>query len=79
MVGGNTHDAYHNNAYGLIEYICNSDSFMVDYKNRQGERRRVSVTYEQIYSVMEYLIQGRNVYGQCPYGKVYEGFCREAL
>lgn len=55
--GGNTHDAYHNNAYGLIEYICNSDSFMVDYKNRQGERRRVSVTYEQIYSVMEYLIR----------------------
>ena len=55
--GGNTHDAYHNNAYGLIEYICNSDSFMVDYKNRQGERRRASVTYEQIYSVMEYLIR----------------------
>lgn len=54
--GGETHDAYHNNAYGLIEYICNSDSFMVDYKNRQGERKRAAVTYEQIYSVMEYLI-----------------------
>lgn len=55
--GGETHDAYHNNAYGLIEYICNSDSFMVDYKNRQGERKRAAVTYEQIYSVMEYLIR----------------------
>lgn len=55
--GGETHDAYHNNAYGLIEYICNSDTFMVDYKNRQGERKRASVTYEQIYSVMEYLIR----------------------
>lgn len=55
--GGETYDAYHNNAYGLIEYICNSDTFMVDYKNRLGERKRASVTYEQIYSVMEYLIR----------------------
>ena len=44
-------------AYGLIEYIGNSDTFMVDYKNRKGERKRASVTFEQIYSVMEYLIR----------------------
>ena len=55
--GGDTHDAYHNNAYGLIEYICNSDTFMVAHKNRQGERKRASVTYDQICSVMEYLIR----------------------
>ena len=54
---GDTHSAYHNNAYGLIEYIGNSDTFMVDYKNRKGERKRASVTFEQIYSVMEYLIR----------------------
>lgn len=54
---GDTHSAYHNNAYGLIEYIGNSDTFMVDYKNRKGERKRASITFEQIYSVMEYLIR----------------------
>ncbi|MBQ2981172.1 MAG: DEAD/DEAH box helicase family protein [Lachnospiraceae bacterium] len=54
---GDTHSAYHNNAYGLIEYIGNSDTFMVDYKNCKGERKRASVTFEQIYSVMEYLIR----------------------
>lgn len=54
---GDTHSAYHNNAYGLIEYIANSDTFMVDYKNHKGERKRASVTFEQVYSVMEYLIR----------------------
>lgn len=54
---GENRSAYHNNAYGLIEYFSNADTFMTDYKNRSGERKRASVTYEQIYSVMEYLIR----------------------
>ena len=54
---GNAKSAYHNNDYGLIEYIFNSETFTVDYKNEQGERKRASVTFEQIYSVMEYLIR----------------------
>lgn len=49
--------AYHNNAYGLIEYDTSRDGFVVDYKNHKGERKRETTTYEQIYSVMEYLIQ----------------------
>ena len=54
---GNAKSAYHNNDYGLIEYIFNSDTFTVDYKNGQGERKETSVTFEHIYSVMEYLIR----------------------
>ncbi len=54
---GETYSAYHNNAYGLLEYIFNTDTFMVDFKKRNGERSRVSISYEQIYSVMEYLIR----------------------
>ncbi|MDE6253997.1 MAG: DEAD/DEAH box helicase family protein [Lachnospiraceae bacterium] len=52
-----TRSTYHNNAHGLIEFISNRDTFMVDYKNRNGERKKASITYEQIYSVMEYLIR----------------------
>lgn len=52
--------AYHNNAYGLMEYIQSRDTFVVDYKNRNGERRKDSVTYEQLYSVMEYLIRAES-------------------
>ena len=48
--------AYHNNAYGLVEYIQNKDTFMVDLKSRDGERKRFSAAYEQLYSIMEYLI-----------------------
>lgn len=54
---GEDRTAYHNNAYGLIEYISNPDSFLVDYKNQNGERKRTNVTYEQLYSVMEYLVR----------------------
>lgn len=54
---GEDRTAYHNNAYGLIEYISNPDSFLVDYKNQNGERKRANVTYEQLYSVMEYLVR----------------------
>ena len=49
--------AYHSNAYNLVEYRSEKDAFLVDYKNRNGERRKDAVTYEQLYSVMEYLIR----------------------
>ena len=49
--------AYHNNAYGLVEYIQSRDVFMADFKGRDGERKRFSATYEQLYSIMEYLIR----------------------
>lgn len=49
--------AYHNNAYGLVEYVQNRDAFMVDLKSRDGERKKFSATYEQLYSIMEYLIR----------------------
>ena len=51
--------AYHNNAYGLVEYIQNKDTFMVDLKSRDGERKRFSATYEQLYSIMECLIRAK--------------------
>lgn len=37
---------YHNNAYSLIEYVPEKDVLTVDYKNRNGERRKDAVTYE---------------------------------
>ena len=49
--------AYHNNAYGLVEYIQGRDAFMVDLKAGDGERKKFSATYEQLYSIMEYLIR----------------------
>lgn len=56
--------AYHNNAYGLVEYIQNRDAFMVDLKSRDGERERFSATYEQLYSIMEYLIKAQMFTGE---------------
>ena len=56
--------AYHNNAYGLVEYIQNRDAFMVDLKSRDGERKRFSATYEQLYSIMEYLIKAQMFTGE---------------
>lgn len=56
--------AYHNNAYGLVEYIQNRDAFMVDLKSRDGERKRFSATYEHLYSIMEYLIKAQMFTGE---------------
>ncbi len=56
--------AYHNNDYGLVEYIQSREAFMVDFKSRDGERKRDSVTYEQIYSIMEYLIRAGSFTGK---------------
>jgi N12 class adenine-specific DNA methylase len=54
---GESEKAYHNNAYGLVEYTPLKDTFTVDYKNRNGERKKEFVAYEQLYAVMEYLIR----------------------
>lgn len=56
--------AYHNNAYGLVEYIQSRDAFMVDLKAGDGERKKFSATYEQIYSIMEYLIKAQMFTGE---------------
>lgn len=48
--------SYYKNDYHLLEYIQSRDSFTVNYKSRQGERKKVPVTYEQLYAVMECLI-----------------------
>lgn len=55
---------FHNNAYGLVEYAADKDNFVVDYKNRNDERRKDAVTYEQLYSVMEYLIKAQMFTGE---------------
>lgn len=54
---GNAKSAYHNNDHGLIEYVFNSETFTVDYKNEQGVRKQTAVTFAQLYSVMEELIR----------------------
>ena len=36
----------------------------MDYKNRNDERRKDAVTYEQLYSVMEYLIKAQMFTGE---------------
>ena len=43
---------------------CGKDNFVVDYKNRNDERRKDAVTYEQLYSVMEYLIKAQMFTGE---------------
>lgn len=55
---------FHNNAYGLVQYADDKDHFVVDYKNRNDERRKDAVTYEQLYSVMEYLIKAQMFTGE---------------
>ncbi len=52
--------AYHNNAYGLVEYVQSRDSFVADLKTQDGERKKLSATYEQLYSIMEYLIRAKS-------------------
>ena len=52
--------AYHNNAYGLVEFVQSRDSFVADLKTRDGERKKFSATYEQLYSIMEYLIRAKS-------------------
>ena len=52
--------AYHNNAYGLVEFVQSRDSFVADLKTRDGERKKLSATYEQLYSIMEYLIRAKS-------------------
>ncbi len=56
-VGEESEKTYYSNAYGLVEYTPEKDTFLVDYKNRNGERKKDLVTYEQLYAVMEYLIR----------------------
>ena len=43
---------------------CGKDNFVVDYKTRNDERRKDAVTYEQLYSVMEYLIKAQMFTGE---------------
>ena len=52
--------AYHNNAYGLVEFVQSRDSFVADLKTQDGERKKFSATYEQLYSIMEYLIRAKS-------------------
>ena len=56
--------SYHNNAYGLIEYTSEKNSLTVNFKNHEGERKKTAVTYEQLYSVMEYLIRAEGFTGK---------------
>ena len=62
--GEGSEKAYHNNAYGLVEYTPLKDTFTVDYKNRSGERKKDFVAYEQLYAVMEYLIRAEAFAGE---------------
>jgi N12 class adenine-specific DNA methylase len=52
--------AYFNNAYGLVECTQTKEQLLFDYKNKSGERKKAEVSFEQAYSVMEYLIRADN-------------------
>ena len=56
--------SYHSNAYGLVEYEPGSDFLLADFKDRQGERKKISVSYEQIYTLMECLIRAGSFSGK---------------
>ncbi len=62
--GGESEKAYHNNAYGMVEYTPLKETFTVDYKNRSGERKKDFVSYEQLYAVMEHLIRAEAFAGE---------------
>ncbi len=49
--------AYYNNAYGLVECHQSQVALLFDYKDQGGERHKDEVSFEQVYSVMEYLIR----------------------
>ena len=54
--------------YGTVQEIqlilfCQA-AFRLDLKGRDGERKRFSATYEQLYSVMEYLIKAKMFTGE---------------
>lgn len=68
--------AYHNNTYGLVEYIQSRDAFMVDLKAGDGERKKFSATYEQLYSIMEYLIKAQMFTGEIRMSSYLRDFAR---
>ena len=68
--------AYHNNTYGLVEYIQSRDAFMVDLKAGDGERKKLSATYEQLYSIMEYLIKAQMFTGEIRMSSYLRDFAR---
>ena len=75
--GGETR-SYHNNAYGLVEYTHDRDTFIVDFKDCRGERRQAAVTYEQLYSIMEYLIQAGAFSEKYRQAEFTEGFAQRS-
>lgn len=81
--------AYFNNAYGLVECNQNQLVLLFDYRDPAGERHKQEVSYEQAYSVMEYLIKAdsfaekkhlnhfEKVWAETPHGKkdlMYQDF-----
>lgn len=49
--------AYANNKYGLIEYDQSQLGVTINFKDTFGERRKVDVSFEQIYEVCAHLIK----------------------
>ncbi len=63
-----THDreeskSYFNNEYSLIESVQNREGVTFDYKGRNGERQKSLVTFEQLFSIAEYLIRAGQFVG----------------
>lgn len=71
--------AYHNNAYGFIEYTCFTDCMEVNYKTGNGERKKETVTYGQLFSVMEDVIKANSFPGTVQQAEYEEMYAKKSL
>lgn len=48
--------AYANNQYGLVEYEQSQFGIFINYKGSDMERHKESITFGQLYEIMEYVV-----------------------
>lgn len=52
-----SHKAYCNNQYGLIEYTLKPFELTISYMNRHGERVKETTGYRELYEVLSYMVK----------------------
>ena len=55
--GKDSHSAFANNQYGLVQYTLKPYEIEVNYKNRFGERVKETTGYRELYEVLTYMVK----------------------
>ena len=55
--GKDSHSAYCNNSYGLVQYSLKPFEIQISYKNRNGERVSATTGYRELYEVLSYMVK----------------------